>query len=129
MRNVMEKTVCEQATGCQQVGSIIFYDDKGNKISVKEAKKIIQDYGIVEVPQAGAGSFREVFDSLGFEEAEIVDSTSSAGDWGLGVKNEVGWFPAWQENRYPYNGFRYSINDSICPCRTFKQLCIEMEEA
>ena len=128
MKNTREKMMCEQATGCSQKGKLVFYDEGGDKISLAEAKDLIQSNQPVEVPGAGAGSFREVFTSLGFEEVETIDTTSSAGDWTIGVKNEYVWFVAWQENRYPYHGFRYCVSDYVMPCSTFEELCKEVEE-
>jgi len=47
-----------------------------------------------------------------YEAAEIVDWTSSAGDWMLAFKASDGqWHPAWQENGYPqFRGYRWSIS-------------------
>jgi hypothetical protein len=46
-----------------------------------------------------------------YETVEIVDMTSSAGDWMLVFKSDNGrWWPAWQENMYPTLGYRWSIS-------------------
>ena len=128
MEHLNEKQMCEKATGIPQQGEIIFYNEEGDKISLEEAKEIIRDNGLIEVPSAGSGSFREIFASLGFGEVEVYDWTSSAGDWSFGVKNEYVWFSAWQENRYPYHGFKYCISSDVMPCNTFEDLCKEIEE-
>ena len=46
-----------------------------------------------------------------YEAVEIVDWTSSAGDWMLAFQADNGrWYPAWQENMYPTRGYRWSIS-------------------
>jgi len=47
-----------------------------------------------------------------YEDAEIIDMTSSAGDWMLAFKTDDGrWYPAWQENGYPrFRGYRWTIS-------------------
>ena len=127
MKNSKEKKMCEQATGCGQQGGLVFYAEGGEKITLEKAKEIIRENELIEIPAAGAGNFREVFSALGFEEVEVYDWTSSAGDWSFGVKNEYVWFAAWQENRYPYNGFRYCISSDVMPCNTFEELVEEIE--
>lgn len=122
-----EKMMSEEATGCYQQGEIVFYNEGGDKITNEEATKLFENNEIVEVPNAGAGSFREIISLLGFSELEVIDWTSSAGDWAFGVKNEIGWFVVWQENRYPYYGFKYCLSDYIPACSTFEELCNEME--
>ena len=127
MKHTKEKHICEQATGCEQKGALVLYDEEGDKITLEQAAALIRDNQIIEIPAAGAGSFKEIFTALGFEDVEVIDWTSSAGDWSFGVKNEYAWFAAWQENRYPYHGFRYSISSDVMPCETFEQLCEEIE--
>jgi len=127
MEKSIEKTMCEDATGCTQKGCIVYYDDKGNKLSKNRAIELLNDGETIEVPSAGVGNYREIFTDLGFEEVKVIDWTSSAGDWGFGVKNNHGWFVASQENRYPYHGFRYSINYMTICCETFEKLCKMVE--
>ena len=47
-----------------------------------------------------------------YRAVEIVDMTSSAGDWMLAFLADDGrWYPAWQENGYPqFCGYRWSIS-------------------
>jgi len=127
MKKTYEKKMSEQATGCVQQGKIVYFKEGGEKITLKQAAELLQNNEVVEVPSAGAGSFREIFTDLGFDEVEVICWSSSAGDWTFGVKNDVGWFVAIQENRYPYHGFKYSVSDLVLPCETFEQLCEEME--
>ena len=128
MEKFKEKQMCEEATGCVQQGKITYYKEGGEKITPKQAVYLLKNNKLIEVPSAGAGSYKEIFTSLGFEEVKVIDWTSSAGDWAFGVKNDIGWFLAFQENRYPYHGFKYSINTLILPCLTFEDLCNVMEE-
>jgi len=127
MKNINEKYLSEQTTGCVQQGKIVYYQEGGKKVTPKQAAELLQNNELVEVPSAGAGNFREIFEDLGFDKVEVIDWTSSAGDWTFGVKNDDGWVVATQENRYPYHGFRYNISDLFLPCETFEQLCEEIE--
>lgn len=104
--NDMEREMCESATGIRQYGNIgKFYDDKGNEISRTEARVLFKEGKIIEVPNAGAGSFREVFNKLGYKKVDVYEWGSSAGDWTFILNGKY----ACQENRYPYHGFRYGL--------------------
>jgi hypothetical protein len=110
-----ERYGAEQATGVRQhpAGIGQFYADDGREITPQEAYDIVREgAGAVEVPNAGAGSYRAVFQAMGFTDVEDWETGSSAGDWTLIVHDGEGgfWYPAFQENRYPRHGFRYSIN-------------------
>jgi len=65
----------------------------------------------VECIGAGWYDFRHALKDI-YEDVEIVDWTSSAGDWMLVFKTDNGqWHPAWQENGYPqFRGYRWSIS-------------------
>ena len=89
----------------------------------EEASNLFLSNKLIEVPSAGSGSFQEVITDLGFDEARVIDWTSSAGDWCFGAKNEHGWFIVSQENRYPYYGFKYMVSDEIGGVDTFENLC------
>ena len=119
----MSKEMCEDATGCKQQGDIIYYNGQGEKITREEASNLFLDNKLIEVPSAGSGSFQEVITDLGFDEARVIDWTSSAGDWCFGAKNEHGWFIVSQENRYPYHGFKYMVSNEIGGVDTFENLC------
>jgi len=117
-----EQKACEDATGCVQRGGILYYNTKAEKITIDQANWLLDNAETIEVPAAGAGSYRQVFVGLGFEDVKTIDTTSSAGDWTLGVKSTDGWLAVSQENRYPYYGYRYSFSDLEC-CETFERLC------
>lgn len=60
----------------------------------------------------GAGDFRKWAESQGFPYCEVYDWTSSAGDWSFIVsRDKVIWFPMYQENAYPYQGFHRTIDE------------------
>jgi len=105
---VRDRHIAEEATGCAQGGRLKFMD-VGGEYNGKEAKRRLWAGEEVAVPAAGAGSYNDVFSLLGFDGAELYESGSSAGDWTLMVHSKSGWRLAFQENRYPYHGFRYSI--------------------
>jgi hypothetical protein len=67
----------------------------------------------IHVPAAGAGSWREVFELLGYQQAQVLQSCSSAGDWTFAVKDGDHWFPAFQTNRHPRHGFEYSVDHKL----------------
>ena len=121
-----EKQMCEMATGCVQKGQLVYYKEGGEKLTPKQAMKLFFDRESVEAPAAGAGSYQEVFNDLGFYDVKIIDWTSSAGDWCFGIRTASGWYAAYQENRYPYFGFKYGIITDILPCETFEELCREI---
>lgn len=108
MKAVIEKEMCEQATGIRErvKEGGPFYDDSGEKISDAKARRIIREGGTVEAPNAGSGSYRAVARRLGFSTIEVENWTSSAGDWCF--KLHGGRF-MWQNNRYPCRGFSYCI--------------------
>ncbi len=102
----IEREICESATGIRQRNGIDrFYNSQGNEISIKEAKQLFRRGEVVEVPNAGAGSFREVLKTLGYEKVDVDCWSSSAGDWSFKIRGHY----VYQENRYPYHGFRYSL--------------------
>ena len=105
------KQAAEDATGIRESGKLVFYDKRGIKMPLEEAREVFCMGESVEVPQAGAGSFHEVFKALGFKEVKVIDWTSSAGDWCFGVKKKDGWAMAYQENRFPFYGFKYVIDN------------------
>jgi hypothetical protein len=67
----------------------------------------------VAVPNAGAGSYDDVFKLFGFDKIEVYDWTSSAGDWTFMLHQKGGWRWGFQTNRYPYYGFTYGIGDFL----------------
>lgn len=110
--------MAEDATGIREsstgIGTI--YDTNGNVVeSSVDIRAAAADRGIV-VPNAGSGSYDEIFKMMGFDEIKVIDWTSSAGDWCFGVKFKNKWFRAFQENIYPRYGFLYQIDNS----RAFK---------
>jgi len=130
MKNkIINSLTANQATGCFPSGdSFQFYNDKGDKITLKQAAKLFNEGETIETPSAGAGSYQEIFEMLGFDDAEDICNSSSAGDWTFGIKNKTGWQLAFQENRYPYHGFKYSIDKDFCGFAAFKDLCKAIEE-
>lgn len=100
----------EQATGCvanmQDGGPFWLSEDK--KVSDEEAAEAFVGGREVHAPNAGAGSYRAVLSRLGFTFVDVLDWTSSAGDWVFAVRrDEVDWVVC-QTNRYPHHGFAYT---------------------
>ncbi len=124
-----EQKMCEDMTGCSQKGELKYYSTEskeGTLITKKEATELLQNGKEIAIPQAGAGNYTEVFTSLGFDDVKVVDWTSSAGDWAFGVKNEHGWFAAFQSHRYPFHGYIYTVNTDYGFFDTFDDLCKAM---
>lgn len=121
----LQKQASEQATGCQEnpTGIGQFYDNKGNALTPKQARQAFRDGQIIEVPNAGAGSYYKILESLGYKTIEDVERGSSAGDWTLAVKTRDGWRAVYQENRYPFHGFRYSLQTGNPAFHSFKKFC------
>lgn len=117
--------MAEQSTGCYGRSNLgTFFARGGVVLTPEAAAKAIRVEETVEVPSAGAGSYARFFAALGFDEATLVESSSSAGDWFLGVRDAATglWSPAWQENRYLCSGFRYSM-ETRHQFASFKELC------
>jgi hypothetical protein len=106
---VITPEVCGQATGCRQTpgGPYSLYDDDGNKISDREARRLILSGAAIEDPNAGAGSYADLCWRLGLGDPQVLDWTSSAGNWCF--HTEAGILV--QEHRYPRHGYRYYIGD------------------
>lgn len=121
------KAISEQATGCYQKGKLKFMDVDG-EVSINRAKLRLLRNDEVSVPNAGAGSYKEVFEALGFFEVKTIETCSSAGDWTLAIRDKYGWRLAWQENRYPYYGFRYGIDLQVYGFANLEDLIKEWED-
>jgi hypothetical protein len=60
----------------------------------------------------GAGDYRAYAEEQGYEFLEVLNWTSSAGDWSFMVsKDEHEWFVMYQENNWPRRGFTRVIED------------------
>ena len=98
-----EQLQAEEATGIVEnkhgVGK--FYAHGGRELTVADAAYCIRNDGSVAVPNAGAGSYREVFEALGYQDVKTFETCSSAGDWSFVVLDKGLWFMAHQDNRYP----------------------------
>lgn len=107
----IEQQISEDATGCREAarGIGVIYDDDGQPLDTAEAARAFLAGETIEVPNAGAGSYRAVFETLGAEDWDVFETCSSAGDWTLAVRYDGFWYPAWQHNRYPYHGFSYTL--------------------
>lgn len=103
-----EKEAAEEATGCGQCGRLQFKDVNGD-ITTAEARRRLFAGEEVAAPGAGAGSYDEAFKALGFDRVDVFEWGSSAGDWSFMLHDKEGWRAGFQENRYPYHGFRYSV--------------------
>ena len=58
----------------------------------------------------GAHSYRDFAHKRGYTHIEVLDWTSSAGDWQFIIsKDGRRWHVLYQENRYPHHGFSHSI--------------------
>lgn len=62
----------------------------------------------------GAHGYREFANSRGFNFVEVLDWTSSAGDWQFLVSKDGRWWQILcQTNNYPRAGFSYALDDEI----------------
>jgi hypothetical protein len=113
----------EEATGIVQRGSGYgtVYASEHETLTPEQALDRLLDGKTVEIPNAGAGTYRQFFTGIGFKEVKVIDWTSSAGDWCFGVFDGECWRHAFQSNRYPRFGFTYSLGDFVTD--TFEELC------
>lgn len=108
MNSEKERITAEQATGCaasQRDGGQLYLTG-GKPVSDAEARQAFRQGKCVHAPNAGAGSYRDVLERMGLSPIQVEDWTSSAGDWYFRVK---GGLLVFQENRYPFHGFKYSM--------------------
>ena len=73
-------------------------------------------YGAIVAEQAtgcrGAGGYTDYAIEHGYKYIEVVDWTSSAGDWTFFVsKDSYVWYLMFQENNWPKAGFTRTIED------------------
>jgi len=62
----------------------------------------------------GAGSYRDYAKSQGYPFCEVLDWTSSAGDWTFLIsKDGHEWQVLYQENNWPRAGFTYTIDTEV----------------
>lgn len=105
-------------------GDVVFHGDQADFLWELE-------HGRSGVEAIGAGwyDFRHALKDI-YEDVEIVDWTSSAGDWMLAFKaDDGGWYPAWQENGYPrFRGYRWTISREWSG-KTVDELLAAMEAA
>lgn len=116
MHGGSEEEIAGQATGIRQhpAGIGQFYLSGGHAVEADTAYAALRHGSSVEVPNAGAGSYRAVLSAMGFTDVESWDTTSSAGDWSFIVHDGEGgfWYPGFQQNLYPRHGFIYNIDPS-----------------
>lgn len=113
--NVLDQ-ICEEATGCRanMADGGPMYDRTGRHLTDEQAADLFRDGQLIEVPNAGAGSFTTVLPRLGYQFVEPYETGSSAGDWTLCARENADadcWFVVHQTNRYPYHGFMYALGD------------------
>ncbi len=63
---------------------------------------------------SGAGGYRAWATQNGYPHLEVMDRTSSAGDWTFVVSQDGSlWFPMYQTNNYPRPGFTWTVDESL----------------
>lgn len=111
--------LAEQATGVSQSGKTLgkYYIRESLHVAPRTACDMLRDgrAASIHVPNAGAGSYREFFTSLGLTEVQVIEQCSSAGDWSFAVMDGPAgmWYPATQTNRYPRHGFEYTVDFNL----------------
>ena len=85
------------------------YNSDGEKVSDEDARKILDEGGTIEDPNASAGSYDVFALRMNLGRAEVLDWTSSAGDWCFDLPEDGRILI--QANRYPYHGFMYELGE------------------
>jgi hypothetical protein len=72
-------------------------------------------YGTIVAEQAtgcrGAGGYMVYAKNQGYKFIEVLDWSSSAGDWIFIVSVDGDeWYIMWQENNWPYPGFSWDVD-------------------
>ncbi len=111
LTKLAEEQYAEEATGCNANphGMGKLYAHGGRELTTEEAQDALINGQCVEIPNAGAGSYRKVAALFGLEIESELDWTSSAGDWSFIAKDGEFFRVFAQENRYPHHGFRYTL--------------------
>ena len=106
------RTMEEEATGISASPGRQLYARGGTKLDDEAAAEALRRGETVEAPWAGASSYRDVFERLGFKIGTVIDQCSSAGDWSMLVQNEADelFYVACQFNRHPRCGFSYAVD-------------------
>ena len=117
--------MAEEGTGCCENprGLGKYYADEHTILTPEQAYDRLRDGKSVEVPNAGAGSYQEFFKSVGLTEIDTFECCASSGDWSFTVQDQEGewWYAAFQNNRHPGYGFKYSV-DFHCGFKRKKDL-------
>ena len=75
-----------------------------------------------------AGGYLDFARKLNYKEVEVLNWSSSAGDWQFLVsKNGKVWYILNQENNYPRSGFTRTI-DKTPWYGTYEEVCKQIEE-
>ena len=103
----VERALAAQALGCFENGRDggQFFGVAGERISDTRARRLFRQGWRISVPNAGAGSYGDVLERLGFNAVTVDDSSSAAGNWCFKVRGGL----VFQVNRYPLCGFDYSL--------------------
>ena len=101
------KEMAESGTGIRErvINGGPLWDNKGNQISDTKASQLFRQGEEIAAPNAGAGSYKTILKRLGFAKVDVLNWSSSAGDWQFSVRGGY----VCQENRWPYCGFKYSF--------------------
>lgn len=85
------------------------YNSDGEKVSDEDARKILDEGGTIEDPNAYACDFTNFALRMGLGRPEVLDWTSSAGDWCFDLPEDGRILI--QTNRFPYHGFKYELGE------------------
>ena len=67
MKKAIEKQLCESTTGCAQKGSLVYYNDKEEKLTLEQAAATFHSGDLIEVPSAGElNPERHLFEKIHF---------------------------------------------------------------
>ncbi len=122
----LQQTMAEQATGIREhpAGPGPIYDLQGNVITPEQAVDLLEADQSIALPNAGAGSYGNVLELLGYTgEVRSIDTTSSSGEWSFAVNDDGVWIAFIQHNRFPHYGFTYSRAAPFVALATFEELC------
>lgn len=128
MEKTKEQTEFESYSGMYQQGDLVYCNDVEEELTKEQAIELFKNNEDIVIMAAGAGNFREVFTTLGFQEVELILGGGSGCDCTFGIKNEQGWFVGQQEPISPMCGYRYVISDLIECCETLDQLSKKIED-
>ena len=97
---------------------------------MKDTIKKLQEETIAEQATGckGAGGYRQWAKQQGYTCCEVLNWSSSAGDWSFLVSDDgENWYIMYQENNWPKPGFTRNVDTTYCFNGTLEEVYKQVE--